>query len=102
MAKSPFLRMGIFSRLVKDFRLLAALSKDYWNGSYRDVSITGILVFVAAIIYVISPVDVIADYLPILGQIDDALVLLACLYVLEKDLYKYQEWKQQHMSKPPN
>jgi len=51
------------------------------------------LVFFAGIIYVISPIDIIPDFLPLVGQIDDALILILCMYFLEKDLHKYKEWK---------
>jgi uncharacterized membrane protein YkvA (DUF1232 family) len=46
-----------------------------------------------ALIYIISPIDLISDYLIGLGQIDDAAILGLSLYFLEKELRKYKEWK---------
>ncbi len=86
-------RISLWSRLINDFKLLFSLIKDYWKGVYRDVSIWSILVFFFAIIYILSPMDIIPDFMLGFGQIDDTAILLLCLYFLEKDLYKYEEWK---------
>lgn len=94
MLRNNLVKIGLLRRLLEDFRLLGALIKDYWKGEYRDVSIASIVVFVLAIVYVLSPIDVLSDFIPILGQIDDALILLFCIYFLEKDLQKYHRWKQ--------
>jgi len=93
MGKGSILNIGLWGRLIGNFKLLYSLIKDYWKGEYRDVSPWSILVFFAAIIYVISPIDIIPDFLPLVGQIDDALILILCMYFLEKDLHKYKEWK---------
>ena len=52
-----------------------------------------IVIFVGALIYIISPIDLIPDYLIGLGQIDDAAILGLSLFFLEKELRKYEEWK---------
>jgi len=90
---NKLLNAGLFSRLIEDFKLLFSLIRDYWKGVYRDVSIWSILVLSFAIIYILIPMDIIPDFMLGFGQIDDAAVLLLCLYFLEKDLYKYKEWK---------
>jgi len=93
MLRNNLVKIGLWRRLLEDFRLLGALIKDYWKGEYRDVSLGSIAVFVLAIIYVLSPIDILSDFIPLLGQIDDAFILLFCIYLLEKDLQKYHNWK---------
>jgi uncharacterized membrane protein YkvA (DUF1232 family) len=95
MAKFPnkLLNVGFLSRIFQDLKLLFFLIRDYWKGVYRDVSIWSILVFAIAIIYILSPIDIIPDFNLGIGQIDDAVVLFLCLNFLEKDLYKYKDWK---------
>jgi len=93
MQRNNLVKLGLWRRLLEDFRLLGALIKDYWKGEYRDVSLGSIAVFVLSIIYVLSPIDILSDFIPLLGQIDDAFILLFCIYLLEKDLKKYQNWK---------
>lgn len=93
MASNKLLRIGLWSRLIQDFKLLFSLIRDYWKGEYREVSIWSIIVFFFAILYILSPFDILSDFVPLIGQIDDAAVLLVCIYLLEKDLYRYRDWK---------
>jgi uncharacterized membrane protein YkvA (DUF1232 family) len=46
-----------------------------------------------ALIYVLNPFDIVPDVLPFVGAVDDASVVAACLMLLERDLFKYREWK---------
>ena len=90
------MRLGFLARLFQDLKLLIPLIKDYWKGTYRDVSLKSIVIFVVALAYIISPIDLIPDYILGLGQIDDAVILGLSLYFLEKDLRKYKEWKERN------
>jgi len=88
--------LGFWVRLFQDLKLLIPLIKDYWKGTYRDVSVKSIAIFIVALAYTISPIDLIPDYIIGLGQIDDAVILGLSLYFLEKDLRKYKEWKDRN------
>ena len=96
MSKNSIIRFGLLARLFQDLRLLIPLIKDYWKGTYRDLSVKSIIIFVVALAYIISPIDLIPDYIIGLGQIDDAVILGVSLYFLEKDLRKYKEWKDRN------
>src|SRR5210317_1542272 len=96
MSKNSIIRLGFWVRLFQDFKLLIPLIKDYWKGAYRDVSVKSIVIFIVALAYIISPIDLIPDYIIGLGQIDDAVILGLSLYFLEKDLRKYKEWKDRN------
>jgi uncharacterized membrane protein YkvA (DUF1232 family) len=87
------IKLGLLTRLFQDLKLLFPLVKDYWRGTYRDVSAKSIVIFIAALAYIISPIDLIPDYILGFGQIDDAVILGLALNFLEKDLAKYREWR---------
>ena len=96
MPKNSIVRFGLLARLFQDLKLLFTLVKDYWQGTYRDVSVKSIVIFVVALAYIISPIDLIPDYILGFGQIDDAVILGLSLHLLEKDLMKYREWKERN------
>ena len=54
------------------------------------------MIFILAVAYLLIPTDLISDFIPGLGQLDDVAFLLACLFFVEKDLYRYQEWKNKN------
>ena len=83
----------LFRRLVEDLRLLILLIGDYVKGRYRNIAPTSGIIFILAVAYLLIPTDLINDFIPGLGQLDDAAFLMACLYFLEKDLYRYRDWK---------
>jgi uncharacterized membrane protein YkvA (DUF1232 family) len=84
---------GPLGRFIKDARLMLSVVKDYWIGSYREIPWFSLAAIVAALLYVFSPIDIIPDVLPVVGQIDDALVVSACLLLVEHDLLTYESWK---------
>ena len=85
--------MTLLKRLVEDLRLLVLLIRDFGKGHHRNVSPVSGIIFVLAVAYLLIPTDLISDFIPGLGQLDDAAFLLAGLYFLEKDLYRYRDWK---------
>jgi uncharacterized membrane protein YkvA (DUF1232 family) len=92
MARNIF-RLGLLARFFQNLRLLFPLIKDYWKGNYRDVSVKSIIIFIITVAYIFSPLDLIPDYIIGLGQIDDAAILGFSLFLLERELRKYREWK---------
>ncbi|MCD6353714.1 MAG: DUF1232 domain-containing protein [Proteobacteria bacterium] len=96
MQKNSLNKIGIWKRLIEDFGLLYSLTKDYWKGNYREVPLWTVTLFALTIAYVVFPVDIIPDFIPGLGQLDDAVVILLCIYFIEKDLYRYKEWKMRN------
>jgi uncharacterized membrane protein YkvA (DUF1232 family) len=84
---------GPLGKFVNDCKLFLALVKDYWHGKYRRIPYWTIAAIVVALLYVLNPLDLIPDFIPGLGQVDDAAVVAACLLLVRKDLHKYKEWK---------
>ncbi len=81
-------------RFIEDAQLLVAIVKDYWSGKYRLVPYGTVAAIVFTLIYVFNPLDLVPDVLPIIGEVDDAAVIAACLMLVEQDLSKYKNWKQ--------
>jgi len=92
--KQRFRRSGPLGRFFEDGQLLVGMVKDYWSRSYRKIPAATIGAAVVSLIYVLNPLDLVPDVLPLIGQVDDAAVVAACLLLIEQDLYSYRQWKQ--------
>jgi uncharacterized membrane protein YkvA (DUF1232 family) len=91
--KKKFSTSGPLARFIEDGQLLVAVVKDYWSGAYRQIPYGSIASIVFTLVYILNPFDLMPDMLPLIGQIDDAAVLGACLILVEQDLHKYKDWK---------
>lgn len=88
-------------RFTKDLMLFMSLIKDYYQGNYRDIPYKTISAGIVGLLYTLNPIDIIPDFIPFIGHIDDALVLTFCLKLIEKDLQKYQTWKKSQSTAKP-
>jgi len=79
----------VWASLLSFFRLIRA----YVNGSYRQVSAKALLMIVTAIVYFVSPIDLIPDFILGLGFIDDATVLAWTIRACASDLASFIEWE---------
>ena len=77
--------------------MLKALVQDYRVGKYRQALYGTIAAVVFALLYVFNPFDLVPDVLPIIGVLDDASVMTACLMLIERDLRKYRNWKEHQL-----
>jgi uncharacterized membrane protein YkvA (DUF1232 family) len=91
--EKKFRSRGPLQRFIDDGKLLISAIQDYWSGKYRKMPWGTVAAVVFTLIYVFNPLDLIPDVLPIIGEIDDAAVVAACLFLVERDLLAYKEWK---------
>lgn len=91
--KKKFEGKGPLGRFISDVKLMISLIKDYFSGSYKKIPFYSIAAITAALLYVFNPLDLIPDAIPVIGLVDDALVIGACLILVEQDLIEYKEWK---------
>lgn len=76
-----------------DIKTLRHLLADYKRGAYRDVSRGSILLIIAGLVYLVSPIDIIPDFLFGLGFMDDAMILGYVIKQLYDVLDRYKAWK---------
>ncbi len=79
--------------LLPRLELLSMLIGDYAAGRYRKIPWRSIAVMAAAVAYVVSPFDLIPDFLVPIGWTDDLLVLALAWVIVKKELRGYCEWK---------
>lgn len=90
--RKKFRTGGPLRRFVADGQLLIAMVRDYAARRYRKVPVGVIGAVAFTLLYVFNPLDLMPDVLPLVGQIDDAALVAACLMLVEHDLRRYQAW----------
>lgn len=70
-----------------------SLIKSYKKKEYTDIPIGTIIAIISALIYFVSPIDIIPDVIPFAGHIDDAAVIGACIALVASDLDDYKKWR---------
>lgn len=93
--KGFFRYVGVLKKYWKDVCDIFSLLKDRMEGRYPETPWAVIAVLVGVLLYVLSPLDVIPDFIPALGYVDDAAVFAAEIMFAGKDLEKYRKWKRQ-------
>jgi uncharacterized membrane protein YkvA (DUF1232 family) len=93
-------KMPIIGGLIDDIATAIKLIGDYVKGDYREVPDRVIVSALAGIIYLVSPFDLVPDFIPFAGFLDDAAVLTLILGAgLELEVVKYRKWKEAEAEK---
>ncbi len=69
------------------------MMKSYFTKEYTDLPLGTVIAIISTLIYLVSPVDLIPDFIPGLGYIDDAAVVMACLKLVESDVKEFIQWR---------
>lgn len=91
---------GKLTNVWNKLQLLFSLAKDYTNGNYKNISRSSIIAVVGSLLYFISPLDVIPDFILGLGFLDDAFIIGYVFNKIAKELDQYQEWKNNQQLNP--
>ncbi|TKI55291.1 DUF1232 domain-containing protein [Brevibacillus antibioticus] len=79
-------------------QLLFHIFGDWTSGKYRAIPVKSILMIIGGILYFVSPVDAITDFIPVVGLLDDATIIGLVFRQVSSDLALYKEWKQKEFS----
>jgi uncharacterized membrane protein YkvA (DUF1232 family) len=86
---------GPLSDKFDDVMTLIRLVRAYVKGEYREVPWETIAFAIGALIYFLSPVDLIPDPIPVAGYLDDAAVIAFVVTSISNDLNNFRAWERQ-------
>ena len=78
----------IFNKIVT----LGKLLKFYATGEYRDIEIKNIVIIITAFVYFLSPIDLIPDFIPMLGFADDVALVTFVFNSVSDEIEKFEIW----------
>jgi len=82
-----------FAELADHLKLLQALCLAWWRGEYRAIDSRALLAVVAALLYFVTPLDAIPDWLVGVGLVDDLAGLAWVLRTWQVELAAFQQWR---------
>ncbi len=84
---------GRLGSVREDLQLLVGLCMAWWRGEYRAIGTQALLSVVAALLYFLTPLDALPDWLLGIGLLDDLAVLTWVLRTWRGELDAYRSWR---------
>ena len=85
---------GPLSKYLQEIKLYFQMLHDIFKGNYKKVPVGTIAAIIGTLLYVICPVDLIPDLIPVVGYLDDAAVVSACISATYYDLKEYKKYRK--------
>ena len=75
------------------YQTMLRLIRAYYRGEYHEVTESALVILIAAVIYVVSPLYVIPDAIPAIGFLDDATVVALATQRTRQELDDFMLWE---------
>lgn len=85
--------------VLSEIPALISLVKAYLQKKYTSVPVGSIIAIVGALIYFLSPIDLLPDLLPALGLVDDAAVIALAMKLVHDDVKEFKAWRDANPAK---
>ena len=82
-------------------RVALALLSDHAAGACPQIPYSTIALLAAALLYYLAPMDVIPDFIPVVGTADDTIVLDIAWRLAGPGVQRYLDWKELAADEPP-
>jgi uncharacterized membrane protein YkvA (DUF1232 family) len=87
-------KVPALGQYLEEIPLLCNMVLDYIKKRYDKFPRTSIITITAALLYFLSPVDILPDFVVGLGFIDDAFIIKLALDGVHHDISEYKKWKE--------
>ena len=105
-------RPDISDLVSKFFKKVGTLSKDlysiqdqvlalgrmllaWYKQEYTNISPTTLFTLLAALVYFVNPLDIIPDFIPLIGKVDDILIISLVIKRLNKEIERFMAWEKE-------
>ena len=79
---------------IEYIKLFFCMLKDFTTRKYTEVPIGTIIAIAGALLYILNPFDIIPDFIPGAGYLDDAGIISVCLKDIKADIDKYKAYRE--------
>lgn len=81
------------NEFIPKVHLFLRMIRAYASGDYKELPKTTLIKLAGAILYFVMVVDVIPDFIPILGFADDLAVIIWVYNSIEEQMEHFREWE---------
>lgn len=76
-------------------KTVTRMLKAWRKKEYRNIDKSSIFIAIVILLYYVNPIDLIPDFIPVIGGLDDLILLGFLLKVIDKEIEKFTTWEQQ-------
>ena len=87
------LQKGGMKKYAELGKIMFGMLKDYKKGAYQNIPWFTIASIGFILLYVFNPLDIIPDFIPGVGYVDDFAIMTVVIRFIESDLHAYLDWK---------
>ncbi|MDE0102675.1 MAG: YkvA family protein [Acidobacteriota bacterium] len=80
-------------RVLAELKTMLHLMQAWVGGKYTNVSNANLVLIVGAVVYFLVPTDLVPDFIPAFGLVDDAAVIAWVVEAVTDELAKFKEWR---------
>ena len=82
-----------YADIAERIRVIIRMIEAWRNETYQETSYATIFLCAAILLYFINPIDLIPDFIPFIGGLDDAILLVYLLKVIDKEIDRFLQWE---------
>ncbi len=82
-----------YADIAERLKVITRMVQAWRNQTYKNISNTTIFLSVAILLYFVNPIDLFPDFIPIIGGLDDAILLSYLLKIIDKEIEKFLAWE---------
>jgi uncharacterized membrane protein YkvA (DUF1232 family) len=82
-----------FTQLFHTAHTVVRLVRSYISGEYRQIETSTIVSGLGVLLYVLSPIDLVPDFIPVLGFLDDLSLISWFVGKFNTEINHFREWE---------
>jgi uncharacterized membrane protein YkvA (DUF1232 family) len=82
-----------FAQLIDVMLAVVRMVRSYISGSYRQIETGTIVSGIAVLLYTLSPIDLVPDFIPVVGFLDDLSLMSWFVGKFHGEIQKFRDWE---------
>lgn len=82
-----------YADIAERIKIVVRMLQAWRKKVYTDISYSTIFLSIAILLYFVNPIDLLPDFIPLIGGLDDAILLGFLLKTIDKEIEKFLTWE---------